>query len=156
VLTRANSAAEYDLIVQLFIRHIKKLSFSQSLIIIDNYFVSISGKDKFKYFETIEIIMKPIIANLAEITIICKKAESNQAVFNEVQNILKALNSSVHISMKHSANFHDRFWIFDKREGLFVGTSLNGIGKKYALLDKMKNIDVLEIVDILHSEGLIR
>jgi len=50
------------------------------------------------------------------------------------------------ISTKYSDVFHDRFWIADEVRGVFVGTSLNGIGRRYAIIDYLQQRDVVDIV----------
>ena len=37
-------------------------------------------------------------------------------------------NPSCRLTHRTSNDFHDRLWIADRERGLFVGTSLNGIG----------------------------
>jgi hypothetical protein len=62
-----------------------------------------------------------------------------------------------HISVEHSKSkyFHDRFWIADDLRGIFVGTSLNGLGKKYALVDNIRDSDTNSIVEELRRLELI-
>ena len=61
----------------------------------------------------------------------------------------------IKLVLRTSENFHDRFWIADRSRGLFVGTSPNGIGKRYALADYMDADDVKTIVDALALERLL-
>jgi hypothetical protein len=63
--------------------------------------------------------------------------------------------SNCQIVHRISNTFHDRFWIADWQRGLFIGTSLNGIGLRYALADYMHENDVRDIVAALVSEGLL-
>lgn len=43
--------------------------------------------------------------------------------------------------------FHDRFWINpDEGTGIVMGTSLNGLGKKIALVDKLSRSDVQDVM----------
>jgi hypothetical protein len=53
-----------------------------------------------------------------------------------------------------TSEFHDRFWIDpDAGKGLVMGTSLNGLGRKIALVDKLQDADVLEIVKLAKVAG---
>ena len=52
-------------------------------------------------------------------------------------------------------DFHDRFCIADEVKALFIGTSLNGIGRKYALADFMEDEDTATIVKELRRASLI-
>jgi hypothetical protein len=54
-----------------------------------------------------------------------------------------------------SEKFHDRFWLADGARGLVVGTSLNGLGKRYALVDFMQPSDVRDVVQALKTEGFL-
>lgn len=49
------------------------------------------------------------------------------------------------IALKHTNAFHDRFWIADGDRGLFVGTSLNSIGRRYSLVDYLRDEDAADI-----------
>ena len=43
----------------------------------------------------------------------------------------------------------------DEAKGLFIGTSLNGIGRRYALVDNMRDEDTETIVGELRRLGLM-
>lgn len=47
--------------------------------------------------------------------------------------------------------FHDRFWIFNNNKGFLLGTSLNGIGKKYTTIQTLENSDIKDICDIIEE-----
>jgi hypothetical protein len=59
------------------------------------------------------------------------------------------------LNIKTTKKFHDRFWIFDKDRGIFSGSSLNSIGKKIALIDKLRKNDCIEIYELLLAKNLI-
>ena len=74
----------------------------------------------------------------------------------EVASRLGALTPSITLQHSICNRYHDRFWITSTRsEGLVVGTSLNGLGKRYALVDKLAADDVHSIVSSLSQEGVI-
>lgn len=52
----------------------------------------------------------------------------------------------VTVELIETSIFHDRFWIVDGTKGIFIGTSLNGIGKRYSIFDILKHQDVLDII----------
>lgn len=53
----------------------------------------------------------------------------------------------VSVSDATTDDFHDRFWINpDAGTGIVMGTSLNGLGNKVALVDKLGNDDVQDIL----------
>lgn len=72
-----------------------------------------------------------------------------------VESNLKALNSSLLFTHQTSLDYHDRFWIAGRSRGILTGSSLNGLGKKYALIDRLKDKDVTDILNSLVSAALI-
>lgn len=69
----------------------------------------------------------------------------NRSLERKFRQMALSINSALKIGTKHTNIFHDRFWIADKERGLFVGTSLNGIGKRYAVVDYLDPRDAKEI-----------
>ena len=53
------------------------------------------------------------------------------------------------IKIKYSYDFHDRFWIADRKKGFYTGTSINGIGKRISLINLLSEEDVEIIIDEL-------
>lgn len=49
----------------------------------------------------------------------------------------------------HTHLIHDRFLIVDGRHGIVMGSSINGIGKKYFLVDFLDHSDAVEIATVL-------
>jgi hypothetical protein len=68
-----------------------------------------------------------------------------------IDTSVRAMNPNVQIEKKYTNVFHDRFWIADDARGLFLGTSLNGIGNRYALVDYLSDDDALAIVQRYRS-----
>ena len=63
--------------------------------------------------------------------------------------------NKIKMTVEKCNEFHDRFWVgIDNRKGVVLGTSLNGIGKKIALVDILKESDVDAIIDELKIAGL--
>jgi hypothetical protein len=48
---------------------------------------------------------------------------------------------------KYSQAFHDRFWIADGQRGTFIGTSLNGVGRRYAVIDCLQDVDTEHLIN---------
>ena len=65
---------------------------------------------------------------------------------------LKSINPSIQTEGIESNAFHDRFMLADGQRGAFIGTSLNGIGRKYALIDYMRDEDAQEIYAAYQAE----
>ncbi len=66
-------------------------------------------------------------------------------ITSQLDAAINALNPSIKITKKFSNVFHDRFWIVDGSRGLFVGTSFNGVGKRYAVVDYLSEEDAKDI-----------
>ena len=59
------------------------------------------------------------------------------------------------IEVKYSDDFHDRFWISNRKKGFYTGTSFNGIGKRISLINLLSEDDVTAIIEELHKKNLV-
>lgn len=57
------------------------------------------------------------------------------------------------IEVEYSDAFHDRFWIANGNKGFISGTSLNGVGKRYSLIEILSEEDVTSIMDIVNKNN---
>jgi hypothetical protein len=72
----------------------------------------------------------------------------------DIHTVVNTLNTSVQIRDFSTDEFHDRYWIDpDKNIGIVMGNSLNGLGNKIALIDKLNSDDVAEIVKLAKAIG---
>lgn len=122
---------------------------TEELLIVDRYLFPNACAD---CVDTLSNLLEPIIPGGARVVLVTSK-QCDAGLVRGLQERLK--KSKVHVELRISENFHDRFWIADRSRGLFVGTSLNGLGKRYALADYMDENDVKEIVEALSVEGLL-
>ncbi len=76
---------------------------------------------------------------------IATKANRNTALQAAVVADIQQINPSVSPLFKYTDAFHDRFWIADGERGVFMGTSLNGIGRRYAVADYLAEEDARAI-----------
>lgn len=138
---------QIDEIEDVIRKFICKLSGAKNLIIIDPYFFAASPKnDVSKLFSR---LLSPIADNLEEICFVTngKKLEAKTA-------ILSVLNSKIKFHEVTTHEFHDRYWIDpDNHKGIVMGTSLNGIGNKIALIDSLKEFDVKDITTLVRKAG---
>jgi len=132
---------------------LSSLSLRESLIVIDAYIFPKGAKSD-EYLSLLVAVVEPFLDGLNSIKFVTKSNYS-RPLAKKVEKALKDRNSDVDFSVTTSNHYHDRFWICDERKGLFVGTSLNGIGKRYALVDFMREEDVLEIIESLKQDSLL-
>ena len=79
----------------------------------------------------------------------------NTDLFSDFKESLIRLNPELSVVCKTTKEFHDRFWIIDRTKGLFIGTSLNGIGKRYALVDIIRDNDTKDLMNALMKLQLV-
>lgn len=141
-------------IVGLIQAYLEKIDIDSELIIVDPYFFA-TPKNPNYVNVLVDILEKhlPIIDDLIIIT-------SNYAVVPtikiQIETALKSKKATLNISHKINNDYHDRYWISNGREkGIVIGTSLNSLGNKIALLDRLNTSDVKVIVQELLNDGLI-
>lgn len=139
-------------IVTLLARMLNQLSPTQDFVIVDRFLLPKSRPSD--YLDTLVSILTPIVRTVCCLTLVTSSKFVPQLLDDLVVRIT-LLGSECQIVHRTSDIFHDRFWIADRQRGLFVGTSLNGIGRRYALVDYMRERDVRHIIKVLVSEGLL-
>ncbi len=115
---------------------------TEELLLIDPYIFPEKHDDD--YIETIEEIVKDEIVGLSSVVVVTKH-KRNEGIEQQFVQMIRKINQKVEYKPFYSEEFHDRFWIADRSRGLFVGTSLNGIGKKFAIADYLREDDVKAI-----------
>ncbi len=116
---------------------------STSLHIIDPYvYPSNYDQDYINYFVSIFQDAIKVCSHLK----ICTLQNRNTSLEQQIESQIRGINQNISIEKKYSNVFHDRFWIADEEKGLFVGTSLNGVGRRYAVIDYLQEEDAKEIV----------
>lgn len=115
---------------------------TESLLIVDPYlFPSNPDTD---YLRDLLSLVAPSIEKGIDLTI-ATKSNRNTVLEASFLSGLTSLRASATAFIKPTNAFHDRFWIADGKRGLFLGTSLNGIGRRYAVADYLNDADVEEI-----------
>lgn len=132
-------------IVETYNYYFEKIkSEGKDLIIIDPYILKKSDSN---YINILLKILKK--AKAKKYTIITNQNNINNTAKN---NILKEIPDIKIISTKR---IHDRFWICNRRTGFYVGSSLNGIGRKLTLINLLKKSEVSTIVKYLMDLSII-
>lgn len=109
------------------------------LIIVDPYIFSSEQDDYCKMFASLLNLSKA-----ETIIIITDERNYKKASYEKISS---KMNKDIQI--KYSDDFHDRFWIANRKKGFYTGTSFNGIGKKISLINMIHPDDVKEIIDEL-------
>jgi len=122
--------------------------------VVDRFLFPDEKKCPSDYLDTLVQVLEPAARRVKELLVVTEK-KHNAHLRSALEQRLKALSPGCRFRHCCSESFHDRFWIADRARGLFVGTSLNGLGLRYALVDKLAADDVQEIVAALVSEGLL-
>jgi hypothetical protein len=130
-----------DEIESVILSFIQRLNGTKHLLIVDPYFYS----DDPTCLSLFERIMSELSSRLEKVTIITNGR--NTHLSSVMHGVLRNVVTSVKIQDVVTDEFHDRFWIdLDSNQGVVMGTSLNGIGKKIALVDYLESGDVKAIV----------
>ncbi|EGS6501235.1 hypothetical protein P3589_23185 [Vibrio parahaemolyticus] len=123
-----------------------KLDVQSSLTIIDRYlFPEKHDKD---YVDNLLFVISGSIPENVVVRVVIGE-RSNKKLLKEFKFKLNKMKPNSEVQVVYTDEYHDRFWISDEDKGLFVGTSLNGIGKKYSMVDYLSKKDAQEIYDSL-------
>ena len=153
-VTDRKDESAFGLLIDILHNKLTQLSPSESLTIVDYYLFSKNIKNQAEYLTLFGHIVKSVIGKIKLVRFVTQPSYSDE-LYKKTVTLLESMNS--HISVEHSKSeyFHDRLWIADDQRGIFVGTSLNGLGNKYALVDSIKDSDTNSIVGELQRLELI-
>lgn len=139
-------SAEIDDTKDIILAHIAKLDGAERLIVIDPFLYGASTNINVAALFS-ELIGKAS-KNLKELFII-----TNGKCKSERDSIIAYLDKKIIVKEIFDDSFHDRFWVDpDANKGVVIGTSLNGIGSKIALIDYLRKEDVAEIVRLANIQ----
>jgi len=153
-VTNRKDASSLGLLIDTLRNKLIQLSPSESLTIVDGYLFATNIKNQAEYLTLFEQIVSSVIGKIKLVRFVTLPSYNNE-LYKKTVTLLENMNP--HISVEHSKSeyFHDRFWIADDQRGIFVGTSLNGLGNKYALVDNIRDSDTNSIVEELRRLELI-
>lgn len=136
-------------VVQKFVTN---LDTSERLLIIDPYFYASSNTSN--TVDMFSRLLSSVSTNLKEVTIVTngRKVDTKPAIHAAI----KSIQQDIAINDFSTDEFHDRFWLDpDRSIGIVMGTSLNGLGNKISLIDKLSEQDVKEIVKLAKSLNVL-
>lgn len=140
-----------DNVESVIIKFVQSLAPAKKLVVVDPYFYEKSNKhETHKMFSR---LITPLANDLEEISIITQTG--NGPMKQRMHSEIMSLPKPIIVRDFQSKSFHDRFWINPLHgKGIVIGTSLNGIGNKIALVDKISDYDVAEILSLIKEEGI--
>jgi hypothetical protein len=129
-----------DDIEKLILGFIGNLKGVKNLLIIDAFLYT-DDPDCVALFET---MVTEISSDLESVTIFTDGTRASKR--DAMHDAIKKAAPNVKIQDVKTDIFHDRHWIdADRGIGVYIGTSLNGIRKKIALIDNMDSWDAKDI-----------
>jgi hypothetical protein len=134
--------------------YLDKVNVDNELIIVDPYFFAKPKNPN--YVNVLDQLLDKYIPTLDNLVIVTNSFAVDATVKSSILSALQGKKATLNIIHKQHNDYHDRYWISGAREkGLVMGTSLNSLGNKVALLDRLNTIDVRSIVKELSEDGLI-
>ena len=125
-----------------------KLDGVKHLLIIDAFFYD----DKPECLLLLEKIVRSMSSKLEKVTIITHGKRVSMRPW--IHDVFSTVVPGIQLNDVVTEDFHDRYWIdVENTKGVMVGTSLNGIGKKIAMIDYASFADTWEIVRL--ASGLL-
>lgn len=115
---------------------------TRSLLIVDPYLFP--SKPDAKYLDDLVLLVTPAVQAGIDLEI-ATQADRHTVLESLFLARLAAIQSGATATMKYTKAFHDRFWAADGERGIFMGTSLNGVGRRYAVADYLREEDAREI-----------
>ena len=142
-----------NIFIPLIQRYLDKVGIDDELIIIDPFFFA--PTKNLNYIQTFSAIIDKYLVSLKALYFITG-LKIDQNLKNNIQAAILNVNQAIKIYHNISDDIHDRYWISNKRDkGMMMGTSLNSLGNKLALIDRLNSSDVRTIVEELKVLGLI-
>lgn len=139
-------------IENIIIKFVDKIFPTKNLVIIDGYFFP--KATNYSFYDIFCRILDKHKNNIENITVI-HNSKANNAAISTFKQKISMLNPLITVKTHKTDIFHDRFWISpSNKKGVVIGTSLNGIGKKIALVDKISDQDVISLLKELDDIGI--
>lgn len=147
-----NLPAERPVLLRLLCCMISVLSPQREFAVVDRYLLPKGAPPV--YLGELLSILEPIVRAVSKLVLITSK-KYDPPLLERVFASLKTYSPGCEVRHRVSGGYHDRLWIADQARGLFVGASLNGIGRRYAIADYLASEDVAQIVAALKKDGLV-
>lgn len=141
-------------VADIIMEFLKVIDVDDELVIVDPYFfASTSSSD---YPALVQSILSPFATQLRAIRVVTLPDKVDPILKQTIEAVVKRLNAAIEMTHSTSRDYHDRFWISSARsKGILLGSSLNGLGRRYAIVDRLSATDVKDVVDSLVASKLI-
>lgn len=140
---------DFDFVIETVLKFTTKLLPAKKLLVIDPYFYADSKPSTLKVLRS---LMLPFAETLEELCIIHDGSHVKGAI--EFRKIICDVIPGIKIVEISSREFHDRFWLNpENQSGVVFGTSLNGVGKKISLVDRLHKSDVADLLCFANDAG---
>lgn len=151
VVPRGASADDVRYLLQ---SYVQQLRVEDELIIIDPYLFAPATDPS--YPDLLVGILRPILSSLKVLKVVTRADKSDPHLVATIRSKLAVHNPQIQLIHTTTQSFHDRFWINPAtKKGFLVGSSLNGLGKKYALVDHLSEADIRDILAAASAENVI-
>ena len=141
-------------IILIFHKYLDKTGVDNELIILDPFFYA-TPKDP-NYTTTVDSLLDKYLHTIDDLYIITSSHSVNPTIKSKIETDIKNKKPTINIHHKQTNDYHDRYWISNGREkGVVIGTSLNGLGNKVALIDRLNTTDVRTIITSLTNDRLL-
>lgn len=134
-----------DEIESIFRKFVEGICVSSQLIVIDPYFFA--ENKVYDIYDLFFRILSTASGALKKMIIVHDNNKVNKGAVEYFSKKLSEKYPKAVLVRAVTNTFHDRFWINPVAgKGIIVGTSLNGIGKKISVVDKLSDSDTKNII----------
>ena len=142
----------------IFCDFLDEIGIGEELIVIDPYFFPKfpSGSSRDDYVKRVVRILDRYRPKLRDLRVVTARRSTEQSSIQTVVEALSRGRGDITVSHTTSDELHDRFWLSRQSgKGILSGTSFNGFGKKYCVVDFLDEQDVRDIVSEFEKSALI-
>jgi len=143
-------------IIAVLVNLIRDIGIQDELLIVDPYFLAAVKYERPKeYAEFVRSILEPFGFRLSRILLITT-GHTNREVRDAFVAMLRTLPKTPRLICRTSEKYHDRCWLNRRTgRGFIVGSSLNSLGRKYAVAQRISEEDGHTVIESLDGSGLL-
>ena len=127
---------------------------TEDLIVVDPYVFSAPQQNASAIAEEFKRAARVGGKSLKRVHFIFDPARVTKAVRSKIKKLCE--EHKVRMTEHGTDTVHDRVWIADRKRGLVVGTSFNGLGSRAAFLLPLPDPDLVAVLEYLDEHSLSR